>query len=250
MATQSPQMTEPPPFSWDQVIIPFTFLHLSRIEQLELLPGYACYRLTGSYPEDRERRPQDPLTAWVTVAHLGLIEKGEPLPELDPELDREQRLDEASKLLTADELVIVETIAVPKRYRDLSALQLEAMVRTAPDYIDRMWAACWLTLVGWTESTESTFRDSSEMPANTCGELEETVIDAYAVSIGVTSRDDVQGWRKVDDNPEVLLASRRLHICETHYSLNGPPSYELMKTTVPVGPEWEQVIRIVPRSAN
>lgn len=82
------------------------------------------------------------------------------------------------------------------------------------------------------------------------GELEETVVEAYAESIGVTSREDELGWRRVDESPEVLLASRRLMICETHYSLNGPPPYELMKDTVPLGPGWKQVVRIVPETAS
>jgi hypothetical protein len=235
MATQSQPATEPERRSyWDEVVIPFGFLDPSKIEQLDLFPGRPAYRATGEYPDRGEPRPYDPFTAWVTMAHLGLIEKDEPLPGLNPELDRDERLVEACKLLSTDELLIVESIAVPKRFREMSAEALVTMVRTAPDYIDRMWAACWLTLVGWTESTECTFRDSSEMPQRMGDELRETVIEARGENIA-------------DSGPEVTLIGRRLNICAKHYWLNGPPPYELMKDTVPLGPGWEQIVRIVPK---
>lgn len=237
MTTQSPQTVEPPRVRWDQVIIPFRFLDLSRIDELDLFPGRAHYLSTGSYPDGREPRPQDPFTAWVTMAHLGLIEKGVVHSELDPDLDREQRLAAAFELLTDDELLIVETIAVPKRYREMSAQKLAEMVRTSASYIDRMWAACWLTLVGWTESKECTFRNESAMPQGVDNELEETVIEACAESVN-------------DIGAEVKLIGRRIGICATHYSLNGPPPYELMKDTVPLGPGWKQVVRIVPEKAS
>lgn len=237
MPTQSPQIVEPQWVRWDEVIIPFRFLDLSRIEQLELLPGHAHYCMTGQYPDDREPRPQDPFTAWVTMAHLGLLKKGVVHSELDPDLDREQRLAAAFELLTDDELLVVETIAVPKRYREMSAQDLAEMIRTAGSYIDRMWAACWLTLVGWTESEECTFRDRSETPQGVGDDLKETVIKACAESVN-------------DIGAEVKLIGRRLGICTTHYSLNGPPPYECMKNTVPLGPEWEQIIRIVPKKSN
>jgi hypothetical protein len=237
MATQSPQKIEPPRVNEDEVIIPFKFLDLSRIEQLELLPGRAHYRLTGEYPDGREPRPQDPFTAWVTMAHLGLIERGGVHSELAPALDREQLLAAAFELLTDDELLVVETIAVPKRYREMSAQELAEMVRTAASYIDRMWAACWLILTGWAKSEECTFRDRSEMPQGIGDELEETVIEACTESV-----DDISA--------EVKLVGRRLGICETHYNLNGPPPYELMKETVPLGRGWKQVVHIVPETAS
>jgi hypothetical protein len=244
---QPPPKGEAPRVDWNEVIIPFKFFDLSRIEQLDPLDseGHLMHIATGEFPP-RERRPEEPFTAWVTMAHLGLIEEGGPL--LKAELTREQRLEAAREVLTEDELVIVETIAVPKRYRSIPAQELVEMIRTAPDYIDRMWAACWLILVGWTEGAECTFRNDSEMPPNMCSELEETVVEAYAESIGVSSRDDVLGWRRVDESPEVLLASRRLTICETHYSLNGPPPYEHTKNTVPLAPGWKQVVQVVPEN--
>jgi hypothetical protein len=239
MTTQ--QLDERRTANWDEVIIPFKFFDLSRVDMLEVLPG------GGRVPVPvggREQPPNDPFTAWVTMAHLGLIEEGGPL--LKAELTREQRLEVARKVLTEDELVIVETIAVPKRYRQMPAQELVEMIRTAPDYIERMWAGCWLILVGWTESPDCAFRDLSEMPPDTTGgELEETVVNAYAESIGATTQDDA-GWRRVYDSPEIQLTGRRLGICETHYFLNGPPPYEQMKDTIPLGPGWKQVVRIVP----
>jgi hypothetical protein len=42
-----------------------------------------------------------------------------------------------------------------------------------------------------------------------------------------------------------------MRICEVHYDLNGPPPYEFMRETVPSpGPEWSQMVRIVPRKAR
>lgn len=233
------------PYCDDEIIIPFAFFDLSNITQLDPLDsdGHLMKIATGEYPP-RERRPYEPLTAWVTMAHLGLIEEGGPL--LRPELNREQRLEAARELLSESELILVESIAVPKRYRHIPARELEEMIRTAPDYIDRMWAGCWLTLVGWTESPAWSFRDVREMPPNMCDELEEAIVEAYGQSIGVTSRDDVVGWRRIDESYEANLISHRLSVCGTHYKLNGPPPYEYMKDTVPLGPGWKQVIRIVP----
>ncbi len=244
-----PSKGEPSRVNENEIIIPFKFLDLAKIEQLDPMDrgGHLMHIATGTFPP-REPRPYDPFTAWVTMAHLGLIEEGGWY--FKPELTREQRLEHAREVLTEDELVIVETIAVPKRYRRMPAQELVEMIRTAPDYIDRMWAGCWLTLIGWTESPDCTFRDLPEMPPNMCSEMEETIVEAYAESIGVTSRDDVVGWRRVDNSPEILLASRRLGICEGHYGLNGPPPYELMRVTVPLGPGWEQVVRVVPKQSE
>jgi hypothetical protein len=139
----------------DRIIIPFKFLDLSQIDhRLDPLDsgGHLMKIATGEFPP-REPRPEDPLTAWVTLAHLGLIEEGAPpLHWSKPQhLNREQRLEAAREVLSEAELLMVESIAVPKRYRTIPARELEEMIRTAPDYIDRMWAGCWLTLVGWAQ---------------------------------------------------------------------------------------------------
>lgn len=248
-AYQPPLKGEAPRIHDDAIIIPFKFFNLANLDQLDPLDsdGRIMCAATGSYPP-REPRPFEPFTAWVTMAHLGLIEEGGPL--LKPELNREQRLEAARELLSEEELLIVESIAVPRRYRHLPVAKLVEMVRTAPDYIDRMWAGCWLILIGWTESSECSFLDARDMPERMCGELEETIVEAYAASIGVSSRDDVIGWRRVDNRPEVLTASRRLGICETHYMYNGPPPYEHMKDTVTAGAGWRQIARLVPAESG
>jgi hypothetical protein len=237
------------PYCDDEVIIPFKFYDLSRIGQLDPLDsgGHVMAVATGEHPAP-ERRPYEPLTAWVTLAHLGLVEEDNPL--FKAELTREQQLEAARAVLTEPQLMLVESIAVPKRYRSLLVGELEEMIRTAPDYTDRMWAGCWLTLVGWTESPECSFRDQSETPSRMMGELEEAIVEAYAASIGVTSRDDAVGWRRVDESYEANLIGHRLTLCETHYDLNGPPPYECMAQTLPLGSGWKQVIRVVPEKAR
>jgi hypothetical protein len=234
------------PYCDEEIIIPFKFYDLSHIHQLDPLDsgGHIMNMATGKFPP-REQRPYEPLTAWVTLAHLGLIEQDRN-PLLKAGLTREQQLEAARTVLSESELILVESIAVPRRYRHVPARELEEVIRIAPDYIDRMWAGCWLTLVGWTESPECTFLADSEMPPDTCAELEESIVEAYAASIGVTSRADVVGWRRVDESYETNLISHRLGLCEQHYALNGPPPYEHMKDTVPLGPGWEGVTRIVP----
>jgi hypothetical protein len=53
--------------------------------------------------------------------------------------------------------------------------------------------------------------------------------------------DDVLGWHRVDESYEVTLIESRLSICDSHYNFNGPPPYELMKDTVPLGPGWRYI---------
>jgi hypothetical protein len=239
---RAPEQRQVPSFTGD-VQIPFCFFDMSTLDLLDPLDddGRLMEIATGN-DIPRERRPYDPLTAWVTMAYIGAIEEGGPI--LKPELNREQRLALAQQVLTDEELIVVETIAVPSRYRKLAARQLEGVIRSAPEYIDRMWAACWLALVGWTKSAECSFRGmSDEFPM---GEIQEAIIEAYAHSIGVTSRDDCLGWTRIDNGYEANLISHRLNICWTHYRLNGPPPYEHMKDTVPFGPGWKKVTRIVP----
>jgi hypothetical protein len=231
-----------PIFTGD-VQVPFSFFDLMRLNLLDPLDedGKTMQILTGE-DTPHEPRPYDPLTAWVTLAYIGAIEEGGPI--LHPSLNREQRLEAAHTVLSDEEVIVVETIAVPKRYRRLPARELEEMIRTAPDYLDRMWAGCWLELIGWTHSEDCSFRSlSAEHPFD---ELEETIVEAYARSIGVTSREDFLGWYRIDTGYEANLIGHRLGICSIHYRLNGPPPYEYMRDTVPLGPGWKQVIRLVP----
>ncbi|MFZ1153695.1 MAG: hypothetical protein WAN93_02185 [Solirubrobacteraceae bacterium] len=239
---QAAERRQVPSFTGD-VQIPFCFFDWSMLCLLDPLDddGLLMEIATGN-DIPRERRPYDPLTAWITMAYIGAIEEGGPI--LKPELNREQRLGLARQVLTDEELIVVETIAVPKCYRKLAARELEEMIRAAPEYIDRMWAGCWLELVGWTKSAKCSFGGmSNKFPM---GEIQEAIIEAYAHSIGVTSREDCLGWMRIDNGYDANLISHRLNICWMHYRLNGPPPYELMRETVPVGPGWKKVMRIVP----
>jgi hypothetical protein len=239
--------TDRPKVSWyiGNVMVPFRFFDETNLNQLDLLDDEGVvWEVLTQKPITREPRPHDPFTAWVAFAYMGFIEKGGPI--LRPELNREQRLEVAHAVLTEEEVVVVETIAVPEHYRKLPARELEQMVRTAPDYIDRMWAGCWLELIGWTRSPECAFRPMHEMPPDRMDDLEETIVEAYARSIGVTSQADKLGWHRIDTGYEANLVSLRLTICGTHYNLNGPPPYQYTKDTIPFGPSWKQVVRLVP----
>jgi hypothetical protein len=242
----APERRHLPPYTDPSVLVPLGFVtNERRMYRLDPLDdaGWLMKAATGKYPP-REPRPYDTLTAWVTLAHMGCLELGGPY--LKPELDREQRLEKARELLTEAEFLIVESIAVPQRYRKLPATELEQMVRTAPDYLDRMWAGCWLTLTGWTDQADCPFtrKETEEFPYGE--ELEERIVEAYAHSIGVTSKEDALGWWRIDWGYEGNLPGRRLSICDTHYDLNGPPPYEHMSNTIPEGPGWRRVTHLVP----
>jgi len=227
-----------------QVQVPFWFFHTTKLaQQLDLFDGDACTWeiLTGEHPP-APQRPHDPLTAWVALAYVGGIEREGPI--LRAELDREQRLRVAADVLSEEELLVVETIAVPRRYRELPAQTLEDMVRSADDYHDRLWAGCWLTLIGWTLSPECAFaREPSDHPL---GRLEYAVIEGYARSQNVKGPEDRLGWRRIGGDYETNLILHRLTICAVHYQLNGPPPYEHMSRTVPLKAGWKQVVHVVP----
>jgi hypothetical protein len=226
------------------VQVPFNFFDRSKLTiRLELLDD-----LRGSGVQRDAQRPFDLLTAWVAFAYLGGIEKDGGW-YFKPELDRKQRLKIASRYLSPPELLVVETIAVPQRYRMLPARDLEIMVQTAAGYMDRMWAACWLTLVGWTESPQCRFVSASN-ESLVHDVLEERIVEAYASSVGVSSKSDMDGWNRIDASPAANQIGRRLSICEEHYDRNGPPPYEYMCHTVPIGPGWKQLSRLVPEPSG
>lgn len=226
--------------------MPFWFLDARKLsDKLNLFDDGATlwWVATGEQPTPPPR-PYDPLTSWVALAIIGAIERGGPC--LEPQLDREARLELAGEVLSEEELLIVETIAVPKLYRCLTALELEDMIRTASSYIDRLWAACWLTLTGWTESQSCSFHDVS--PTYPAGELNEAVHAAYAREHGVASDTDLVGAARIGQTREARLIHERLRICETYYGLNGPPPYEHVRHTIPGGQGWRSVMHLVPDS--
>lgn len=229
------------PLFTGRVQVPFWFLE--RPDQLDLFDGDATIwaLATGDCPPTAER-PYDRLTAWIALAFIGGIEHGGPV--LDGSLDRDARLDLARIVLSEEEWLVVETIAVPKRYRQLTARRLESLIRHAPDYHDRLWAACWLVLVGWVRSRDCGFQEASaRFPL---GELEEAVIAAFADGQGVASPHDEVGMKRISATYEVNLALHRLAICEAHYELNGPPPYDCVKKTIGGHSGWRHVMRAVP----
>ena len=109
----------PSPESRDisEVMVPFRFLDSNYIGEIDLLDDMRIVQEAAfGREEERELPPHDPFTSWVAFARLGYIEEGGPL--LDPKLNREQRLDVARTVLTEEEVIVVESIAVPKRYRN------------------------------------------------------------------------------------------------------------------------------------
>ncbi len=230
-----------------KVQIPFWLLDPSKLRsKLNLFDDGAVvwWVATGEEPALAEP-PHDPLTSWVALAYVGGIEQGG--PGLDPKLDREARLQVASEVLSEEDLVVVETIAIPRRYRCLTAQDLEKMIRNAPSYVDRLWAACWLTLTGWTESCHCDFKDvCAEFPM---GEIDESVHAAFAREQGVMS-EDLVGMARVGRTHEAGIIHQRLSICQTYYGLNGPPPYEHVRQTIPALPGWRTVSRLVPDGAR
>jgi hypothetical protein len=228
----------------ERVQVPFWFFDPEKLElKLNLFDeGAALWRAaTGEDPPPPEP-PHDPFTSWVALAYVGGIEENG--PGLGSELDREARLRVAADALTEDQLLVVETIAVPKRYRKLNAHALENLVRSAESYVDRLWAACWLTLTGWTESTHCSLEDvCAERPM---GELDEAVRSAFAREHGVASDQDVIGTARIGRSYDASLIDLRISICQAHYALNGPPPYEYVKDTITPGPGWTLVARLVP----
>jgi hypothetical protein len=227
-----------------KVQIPFWFFDLAKLpDKLNLFDeGAIVWQVATGEAPSPPRPPHDPLTSWVALAFLGGLEQGG--PGLNPDLDREARLELARQVLNDEELLVVETIAVPKRYRCMNARELEQVIRSSSSHLDRLWAACWLILTGWTESRHCTFKDVS--PKHPMGELDEAIRSAYAREHGVTSAGDLIGMARVGRTHEANLIHYRLSICQTHYTLNGPPPYECVHQTIPGGSGWRPVIRLIP----
>lgn len=229
---------------FERAQVPFWFFDSAQMElKLNLFDeGALIWRsATGEDPAPPQP-PHDPFTSWVALAYVGGIEKNGPC--LKAELDRAARLKVAGEVLTDDELVVVEAIAVPKRFRKLDAVTLEALVRNADSYVDRLWAGCWLTLIGWTESRQCSLKDvCAEHPM---GELDEAVRSAFAREHGVASAQDVIGTVRVGRTRDADLIDLRINICQAHYALNGPPPYEYVNDTVAPAPGWKLVARLVP----
>lgn len=230
------------------VQVPFSFYDKRQLAyQVDLFDGDALvWEIATGQNAPPPPRPHDPLTAWVALAYMGGIEANGPI--LPADLDREQRLRVASKILDEEELLVVETIAVPQRYRKLSAQMLEDMVYLSEDYRDRMWAGCWLILTGWTAKSSCSLREvSDKYPV---GKLEHAVLDAYARSLGVEDQNDIFGCERVGGDYESNLILHRFAICEVHYKLNGPPPYEYMSNTVPIEKGWRSVVHLVPEDID
>jgi hypothetical protein len=214
------------------------------------------FDIFNEHPPGPQPDPLNPYTpwddtflAWLTLAYRGDIERGGPL--LDYALDREQRLERAKEVLTEDEFVLVEAVAVPAKYRQLPAAELEEMIRNGSDYIDAMWAACWLTLTGWRYSLECRLLPdnvtSDEFP--TGQEIYERIRMMYGATIGVNSPDDPV-WEELNEaGRELDRVMTRVNACEDHYHFNGPPPYRLVSKTIPQNPNWIP-LQLVPKKPH
>jgi hypothetical protein len=228
-----------------RVQVPFCFLESAKLaDRLNLFDdGAVIWKVVNGQLPPPAPAPYDPLTSWVALAYLGGLEEGGPC--LKPELNREARLAIAGGILEREELLVVETIAVPRRYRNRGAYELEETIRSATSYVDRLWAACWLTLIGWTESAQCSFADVS--PEFPMGEIDHRIRSAYMCERGLSDTSDLFSRARIGGSPEATLIHRRISICQTHYKLNGPPPYECVRQTLPPEPGWREVLRLVPR---
>jgi hypothetical protein len=228
-----------------RVQVPFCFLENAKLaDRLNLFDdGAVIWEVINGESPPPAPAPYDPLTSWVALAYLGGLEEGGPC--LKPELNREARLAVASEILDREELLVVETIAVPRRYRNRSAYELEETIRSATSYLDRLWAACWLTLIGWTESAQCCFADVS--PEFPMGEIDHWIRSAYMREHGLSDAGDIFSRARIGGSHEATLIHRRISICQTHYKLNGPPPHECVCQTLPPELGWREVLRLVPQ---
>lgn len=229
------------PYAREDAVIPFEYLRDSDKITGYLLGGVASMGAMLFGREGPVAAPNDPLTSWTALAHMGEMELCGNC--LDPKLDREQRLELAKIVLDPGEWLRVETIAVPRRYRSMTKDELVELIRNGESWEDGLWAYCWLVLSGCTRTPDWPFVKFSA--AHPEGEVHELLFDAYAASQGVTSFDDELGWARVCRSYNAGLINCRPIICYGHYKYNGPPSYEQMQTTVPIELGWRQLTTAV-----
>jgi hypothetical protein len=239
---RDPHDDEDIPCARDNAVIPFEYLRDSDKITGYLLGGAASIKGMLFGHQSQEEPPNDPLTSWTALAHMGEIELCGNC--LDPKFDREQRLELAKVVLNPGEWLRVETIAVPRRYRAMAKDELVVLIRSGESWEDGLWAYCWLILTGCSQADDWPF-DKGPLDEHPEGEAEELLLDAYAASKGVMSLDDELGWVRVGRTYDAGLIVVRPIICRTHYEFNGPPPYEQMQNTVPMKPGWRQLTQAV-----
>jgi hypothetical protein len=161
-------------------------------------------------------------TAACAAAYLGAFDTG----YLIMGSSREQRLALFSQWLPEDQFETVVAVAVPQRYRELPASELEAMIRHGSAE-DRGWAGCWLALCGWFEGDDCTFfgTDPDERLERVNDHIREVI----------TSEEETSYWSG--------LISSALWM----YRMNGPPPLGLSRATLGgIRAGWIEVVQLVP----
>jgi hypothetical protein len=98
--------------------------------------------------------PKERFQLALAWAYFGGIEAGDNFFNDEEGLSREAILEIFRKMLSDEEMVAIETVAVPQRIRAQSGAALEQLMRTG-SFEDRVYSLIWMTLTGWRASSES-----------------------------------------------------------------------------------------------
>jgi len=98
--------------------------------------------------------PKERFQTALAWAYFGGIEAGDDFFNHAEGLSREAILEIFRDLLTDEEMVAVETVAVPQHIRARSGRELERLVQDG-SFEDRVYSLIWMTLTGWRDSAES-----------------------------------------------------------------------------------------------
>lgn len=167
--------------------------------------------------------PEEMFAALCAAAYLGCFDNGY---LMEKPTTREERLKMYAGVLPEDRLETVMAVAVPQRYRELSAAELEEMVRTGTAE-DRPWAACWLALCGWFDSDDCT------LLGNDPDERQERI--GHYLQEVITDEEECRRW----DN--------RVGAAAWMYLMNGPPPLGISRPCLGgIRPGWVEMVQLVP----
>lgn len=208
-------------FDQDNVTIPFWMFLAGRSGLFTCLLSEYLDPGRGD-PEQSERAI---FAAACACAYLGLFEDNTPGSFGDAQT-RQERLDFVAQYLPPDKFETVMAVAVPQRYREMPAAELEKLARSGTAE-DVMWSVCWLGLCGWLQSYDCTLLgdDGIDRIERLESSLRELVAD----------RDE---YRRLADRMWNGIAM---------YDLNGPPPLGIARATLGSGRYgWVEVVQLVP----
>lgn len=174
-------------------------------------------------PEGWPRERFQTALAW---AYFGGIEAGDNFFNDAEGLSREAILEIFREMLSDEEMVAVETVAVPQRIRAQSGAALEQLMRTG-SFEDRVYSLIWMTLTGWRDSSEST--------------IPTRYID-FLVDIEETYLSEV-----CTDDKLLAEASERISMAKSLHTFCGPPPLAISGPTLGAPrPGWRTITYMVP----